>query len=461
MTTQRQSKKRTSRRLRVAPSWCLLVSLFVVVQFEFFRQFFRTVPPSLEKSLWTFTVEQNRISASAVAGMEQNNETVLLRDSPLPEALKPVTFEGCCGAGKNTWEQICLTEQACMNNSLYPFASLEEKAILEPWQPTEEEKRRHQKDCIVTSERIPPMHWCNKRSSDRFMFGCSNYNMGGGSGPYDRVLLFPRSQLAFCGIPKVGITQWIQFLRFTLGAKDYQALPYAKKDISPFSFDRLMPSRQDEIWSNWTKAVFLRDPAERLLSAYLDKVETIHNVTFEQFVNSIVLPHRTRRPDRIRMGLHWWTDPHWRPQAWSCGLSEHLPDFDFVSTLDHAARDTKDLLQRVDMWENYGKHYRVSPDSKKEHPMPPPPGPLKAGEVAPGFQQVSKSGEAGMDTQGHNTRSRSKLDRYYTPALMSKVKKLYWMDFALWEAAKEVTKDGAANGKDVSMKLKPDCALDE
>jgi hypothetical protein len=45
---------------------------------------------------------------------------------------------------------------------------------------------------------------------------------GGGSGPYDRLYLYPSGKLAFCGIPKAGITHWLHFLRFTIGAKDYQ-----------------------------------------------------------------------------------------------------------------------------------------------------------------------------------------------------------------------------------------------
>lgn len=52
--------------------------------------------------------------------------------------------------------------------------------------------------------------------------------MCGGSGPYDRLYLYPSGKLAFCGIPKAGITQWLHFLRFTIGAKDYQSIPYCK-----------------------------------------------------------------------------------------------------------------------------------------------------------------------------------------------------------------------------------------
>jgi hypothetical protein len=39
--------------------------------------------------------------------------------------------------------------------------------------------------------------------------------MGGGSGPYDCLYLYPSGKLAFCGIPKAGITQWLVAL-FTI-----------------------------------------------------------------------------------------------------------------------------------------------------------------------------------------------------------------------------------------------------
>jgi hypothetical protein len=69
--------------------------------------------------------------------------------------------------------------------------------------------------------------------------GCSQISEGGGSGPYQHLTLFPTAKLAFCGIPKVSITQWLQFLRFTFGAKDFAAFPHAKPDVLLMRFDKL------------------------------------------------------------------------------------------------------------------------------------------------------------------------------------------------------------------------------
>lgn len=396
-----------------------------------------------------------------------------------PEALLPVTFDKCCGEGATDYERVCLTEQACRNDTLYPFRSQQEKKMHSWWKPTREEKLKHLQTCQQANAQMqPPTKWCSHddNSTTQFPMGCSHYSMGGGSGPYDRLLLFPSGKLAFCGVPKAGITQWLQFLRFTIGSRDYQSFPYFKKDLAGFYLDRLDPEAQQTIWNNsttrWTRAIFLRNPAERLLSAYLDKVYTKpppktkeikrfppfgFNVSFQEFVDYIAMVNVTKMENHsVHTGLSWMTDPHWRPQAWSCGVSEHLADFDCVGSLDRAAAHTKLLLQHTNLWESFGKHYRVSPvNTTNFNPSLPPPfvWPPPLSQKAIGFQQEDE-----MDTFLHGTGSKLKLEQYYTPELMEKVKKLYWMDFELWEAVEQVSNNGGmASGRDVAKILNPDC----
>jgi len=390
----------------------------------------------------------------------------LKASASLPEALKPVTSKDCCN-GNN--RQVCLTEKAC-NSTLYPLKTPEQVEMLQQYIPTLKAKLRLKNRCIRAKKNLkPPTQWCASNTSNyHYPMGCSMFSMGGGSGPYDRLLLFPEGKLAFCGIPKAGITQWLQFLRFTLGAKDYQSEPYYKEDVFPFLFDKLNPQVQRGIWYNesWTKAILIREPAERLLSAYLDKVKSYRpnqkntpfgpNVTFAEFVDILSMEDVIMREnDKVFTGLSWFTDPHWRPQAWSCGLSEFVPTFDYIGGFDRAAYHTKALLEQVNLWEPYGKHYRVSERSKKRgnRYCTWPPEPLKPGEVALGFQQQSSH-----DIDRHSQGSKKKIDQYYTPELLAKVKALYWMDFALWDALQEADKEGNVRGKDIARKLDPKCA---
>ena len=418
----------------------------------------------------------SRIENDAGTPQEENNTSSPNDDNAvLLEALQPVTFTACCGEGATRYETVCLTERACDTFGLYPFNSNQQQAFFQKWKPrtTLPIKTRHKQRCKDANDKLTPptTSWCavGNNLHEQHPIGCSRYSMGGGSGPYDRVLLFPQGNLAFCGIPKSGITQWLQFLRFTLGAKDYQSLPYFKKDIEWFYLDSLRPQVQQHVWNNWTRAMLIRDPAERLLSAYLDKVHGTGNrlpfgpnVTFAEFVDILAMPNIIKREnEKVYTGLSWYSDPHWRPQAWSCGLSENMPHMDYVGSLDRAAHHAKAILQMVGMWETYGKHYRVSERGRKKGnaavTWPPPP--LETGEVAVGFQQlqVATNEGGGMDTTGHNKNSRTKLEDYYTPELLTKVKELYWMDFALWDAIQEAEKEGIISGRDIARILNPDC----
>lgn len=424
--------------------------------------------------------DNDRTTNSTTFVYIQNNTKITATiTSPLPEALQPVTLTGCCeDMGANMFEQTCLTERACANDTLYPFTSVQQREEFQTWKPTNQEKQQHRRICQNATEQLTPRHsWCsnnNDTDNTAFPMGCSAFSMGAGSGPYDRALVFPYSftsrGLVFCGIPKCGITQWLQFLRFTLGAKDYQSMPYFKEDARHFYLDTLAPNVRENMWNTYTKAILIRNPAERLLSAYLEKIKSTKpagknspfgsNDTFAEFVDILSMTNITKyRNNTIcYTGISWFTDPHWRPQAWSCGLSENMAKLDYVGTLDQAAHHTIAILEKVGLWESHGKHYRVSArGSKKGNAAMTWPPPLTNNTDAVGFQQVvTKEGHDGLTFQ-HSKGSKTKLDEYYTPELMRRVKELYWMDFKLWDAVKEAESEGTVRGVDIAPKLNPEC----
>ena len=45
----------------------------------------------------------------------------------------------------------------------------------------------------------------------------------------------------------VGITQWLQFLRFTFGAKDYLSSPHIKPEVFAMRFDKMSVDTQMQI----------------------------------------------------------------------------------------------------------------------------------------------------------------------------------------------------------------------
>ena len=188
-------------------------------------------------------------------------------------------------------------------------------------------------ECKSPEKLVPPVEWCQKphvgaknETAAHLVngippAGCSSITNGGGSGAFQHVIIFPSAKLAFCGIPKVGITQWEQFLRFYLGAKDYPSLPHYKMDRKPFQFDKLDPKVQRQIWEDeeWTWAALIRNPAERLLSAYLDKVKSKKEfkwldgkMSFEEFIDKLSKPQNSSNCNDVKgviEGLDWCSDP--------------------------------------------------------------------------------------------------------------------------------------------------------
>lgn len=97
-------------------------------------------------------------------------------------------------------------------------------------------------------------------------------------GPWDGApIVIESHKLVFFSIPKVGSTVWKQLFRRMEGYMDYlvdqHPLPHAPKrnglqylyDYPPLQADFMLTD------PTYTRAIFLRDPKERLLSAYLDK----------------------------------------------------------------------------------------------------------------------------------------------------------------------------------------------
>lgn len=150
---------------------------------------------------------------------------------------------------------------------------------------------------------------------------------------------------------------------------------------------------------------------------------------------------------------------HRRPQSLSCGLSEFLPRFSYIGSLDRIERQARELLQNVGLWESHGKYYHqyTNADSQTCASMPPK---LKVGDVLSGFLQLPKNiADRDRDNHKHShhsTGSRSKLDQYYTPELRSIVEdKLYSMDLKLWKLVEHEKK--LVSGSELAVRLSEQC----
>jgi len=401
---------------------------------------------------------------------------------------------------------ICYTPEAC-DDMIFPFQNEEEKRVywgdLNAREGFNSWKNTTKDECLKPKRLVPPVHW---NTTSPFPFsdslpppGCSHYTGGGGSGAFQNLFIIPSAKLAFCGIPKNGHTNWLQFIRFVMGAHDFASFPHGKPDLRYWSFDILNPVMQKKIWNDpeWTFAAILRNPADRLLSAYLDKLKVgpgsgsiakhynfNKSFTFDVFLQYLEkeTPKDLNCQDKDLTGLNWCTDPHWRPQVYSCGMSEKIDRFDFIGNLDHIDQHSRALLEKVGLWESHGQHYRygISNRTAKANPC---------GKLFPlsdefqriplalrqnGFQQRSselnntgidididtnksnktKGGKEKLswDVIGHSRRASGKKQQYYTPEMLQKVRdKLYKEDFQVWSLLQK--KGDWVSGKELLASL--------
>ena len=340
----------------------------------------------------------------------------------------------------------CYTPQANEPNSTWPWKDDSERNFFHPpgekrfkfWEFREGIRKR--KKHVYT-----PRFACKNASQSSLELPRPIFVSG-----ENHFFFIPEAKLMFCGIPKVGISEWLKFLRFTRGARDFLSLPHNKHDRIEFLVSSLSIEKAQELLNDpsWTRAVFFRDPAERLLSTYFDKIigeeymRTKFNrdtMTFAEFID-LISSNETR---------HMRFDPHWRPQTMICGLDYLLPHFDFVGSLDHVAEHTKLLLDRVGIWETYGAKYDDGKDLKTRH----------ASQCAVTLEVDGKHRNAtGFNQRGpstadhdHSTGSKNLLDEYYTPELLAKVRKLYYLDYAVWDDLQRRGASDVPKGSDLHV----------
>ncbi|KAM4572404.1 carbohydrate sulfotransferase 8-like isoform 1-T1 [Odontesthes bonariensis] len=180
-----------------------------------------------------------------------------------------------------------------------------------------------------------------------------------------RVFVEDRSRLLYCEVPKAGCSNWKRVLMVLSGAAKstrdipHDAAHYANRLRRLDSYD---PAAITERMRFYTKVLFVREPFERLVSAFRDKFENPNSyyhpvfgrpiisryranasraalstgagVTFREFVQYLL---DVRRP----VGM----DIHWEPVSQLC--SPCLLRYNFIGTFESLEEDANYLLRAI------------------------------------------------------------------------------------------------------------------
>lgn len=170
-------------------------------------------------------------------------------------------------------------------------------------------------------------------------------------------------KLIFFTIPKVGCTVWKQLFRRMMNKTDWKSqdsglvLPH-NPDTNGLKYLYHYPVEEASVMmssNEWTRAIMVRDPKERFLSAFLDKaVANDHRHIHDRCCPDNSCVHGAQTISGFVDLCYRCYDDHWRPQNDRMD-TKYWPYIDVVLNIDSAAAGAKKLLKRINAWEEYGK----------------------------------------------------------------------------------------------------------
>ena len=256
-------------------------------------------------------------------------------------------------------------------------------------------------------------------------------------------------------IPKNGCTVWKQLARRMYGYQRWQAhdeyVPHHPASNGLNYLYHYPPADAERMLTDpsWTRAIFLRNPKERLLSAYLDKAvkengkyirahcchDPNGNMSLHMLLQCHVSNEKLARQrneknnnneeplisfvDFLTKLVPQCSDPHWRPQAQRVP-EKYWPYMNFVGHMDRIEQDARALLERVGAWQAYGATGWGEGDSDADK---------KGNNDGAIF--------AGATTVAHATNAHQQVSAYYTSsALIRLAEQLHSQDYELFSKLK-------------------------
>ena len=229
-------------------------------------------------------------------------------------------------------------------------------------------------------------------------------------------------KLIFFNIAKVASSQWKMLFRRMLGYDDWlTACPHNPKTNGLIQLSHYPLDQATDMMNSpeWTRAVFLRDPKERFLSAYLDKVhgEMVDIPTVEWLQKhcpeafEVFKVSNRNLSDFFSFVQDCPDNVHWQPQIKTTD-EKCWGKIDFFGHLENADVDAKALLEGIGAWEEYG---------------------------ATGWGDNGDQAFFGKHAakEEHRTGSSEKMAQYYTPELEEAVEQYYAVDYEFFGFEKQ------------------------
>nr|CAB3230892.1 carbohydrate sulfotransferase 8 [Phallusia mammillata] len=183
-------------------------------------------------------------------------------------------------------------------------------------------------------------------------------------------------KLLYCQIPKVGTTNWLKiFAKLQMKVDPESKVEEINNahNIKLELLSYLRPAERDEVLRDYTKFLVVRDPFERVLSAFKDKLEwrrELKGPIFRKLASTIVDRYRKKGnltndgfnritkvprfeeflrfvvdPSSTDVEMHYSEPRHWLPQhklCYPCNI-----DYDYLLRIDNISDEADFLLNEV------------------------------------------------------------------------------------------------------------------
>ena len=161
----------------------------------------------------------------------------------------------------------------------------------------------------------------------------------------------------------------------------------------------------------WTRAIFLRDPMERYVSAYLNKAlgpqDYVYNRCCQR--NATCRSRLKQSAEAAFPVMKQCADFHWTPQSHRIS-HKYMQQVNFIGRMETMQQDTERLLRRIGAWEEYGTSTTTPKTSTS---MTNSSNPTRHPAVG----------------RNHATGASSKLAQHITPKLYQQLMEYYRVDY--------------------------------
>lgn len=162
----------------------------------------------------------------------------------------------------------------------------------------------------------------------------------------NEVLVVPKLKLIFCFVPKNACSQFNRLVNRLNGIDDGDICtdrdPNYKSAMLNFTADDFEEALNDP---RWTKAVFLRDPLERLVSAFRSKCEDPRECGGDCPIPSFGNSEKFHSFSKVAHDMEFISNAHFLPQSSLCGgLGDTIGAYDYIG---HISQDFKSEHRQV------------------------------------------------------------------------------------------------------------------